>query len=189
MRNTSRKTISNETVIKVHQYLIENKKATIDEVAKKFDVSRATVSRIKRQEGRYKDIIMNYITEQLAKKRKPKKVAKTPGKSKTLTELSDQEIHEQAVEDAFSAKMKILNYDIFVGDIIAVLQSTYTPLMIKLIIDNFIEPEPYKELILKTIEEIKKVKTKDFYTKALKTFITGIYVRTLTENALKKIYS
>jgi len=184
----ARSTVSNETVIGIHQYLIENQSTPIKVIAKNFGVSEATVSRIKRQEGRYKNIILNYISEQLVKKRKSKKTKEIPTK-KSTEELPQKKVSKEAIKDAFEAKIKILNYDIFVGDIIAVLQTTYTPIMIKIILDNFIEPEPYKELVLKTIEEIKKVKTKDFYTKALKTFITGIYVRTLSENALKKIYS
>jgi len=83
---------------------------------------------------------------------------------------------------------KEIDFDQFVNMIANALSETFSPILIKILIDNFIKPEKYRELITETIAEINKVKTHDYLFDAVKVFVTGIHVYTLNQKTLEKLF-
>jgi len=151
------------------------------ELAKLFDTSVSTVSRIKSLKyDKYKKII------EQSKKVEDVKVedeVKISDDTKKVIEANPKDKNEMILN-----KIKELNYDIVAGDVLAILSNYFNPLILKFIYDNLLEEENFKQLINQLIDKIKEVNTAEFYAETIKQIILAILLQTMKEEYVKKLF-
>ena len=167
-------------------YEIYKAEGTISEIAKKFGVSVSTVRRIKSlQYKKYKDIV-EYFENNFENN--------SENNSENKDQKSDEEIIEaEKVNPELDKYMKIkekikkLNKEMLIADLIAILEKYFTPIIIKCVFDNILQNEKFQKLLNATVDQIKKADDPKFYVEAVKTLILGLLLQILKEEQIPKI--
>jgi LysM repeat protein len=141
---------------------IYNENLPTKEIAKKYNVSVATVRRIKNLEyKKYKDVIEKYKQEKTSKS-----IDTEDNKNNTKTTLTSAE----------QLLPKELTIDDFVNVLFVVLNKYIQPEVSKFLIDNYVVNEKTIELTKGLVNKINEVKTVKFYKEAL-AMLTNILLR------------
>jgi len=164
---TRRKNLTDEIIYKIYKEDLPAK-----EIAKKYNISISTVSRIK-------NLVLKKYKEAVEKMENKSK-NKTTRKKKT-PKISPK--HTLKIEE----KIKQLNSEILIADLVAILDKYFTPIVIKCIYDNVLTSENFKKLIDNTVEQIKKTGKPEFYVEAVRTLILGLLLQILKEDHIPKI--
>jgi transposase-like protein len=153
-------------------YEIYKAEGSLKEIAKKYGVSASTVRRIKNLEYKKYEEAIKRIEEAKHKQQSvPKnKQVTTQGKNQILIE-----------------KIAQLNKEMFIADIISLLDKYFTALVVKCVYDNILTEPKFEELIEKTIDQIKKVNDPKYYIEAVKTIFLGIILQIVKEDQVPNL--
>ena len=175
--------LTDEEVIKIWKYKVENEAEKNYIIAQKFNVSHITVSRILNKQSRYGKIIDDYYTKANRKSRISKSV-KSPKPAKLIKE-KPKTIEEK--NQSILENLDKLDYDAFVSIIYQNLAGIYQPFVLKIIHDNLLDTKKSKELINKIINEIQKTKNMEFIYESINTLLASIHAQLLVPKAFEKI--